>query len=57
LEKLRAKLDSKNDIRALWKVAPGWVDKTHQVYFQVDDTVEVDARTNMMTVRRRMVRV
>ena len=42
LEKIRTQLDSVDGIKALWKVAPGWVDKTRQIYFQVDtDTQDV----------------
>jgi hypothetical protein len=42
LEKIRVRLERVDGIRALWKVAPGRVDKTRQIYFQVDtDTQSV----------------
>jgi len=37
LERVRKDLDSVEGLRALWKVAPGRIDKTRQAYFQVDD--------------------
>lgn len=37
LERVRKDLDSIEGLRALWKVAPGCVDKTCQAYFQIDD--------------------
>ena len=43
LEKVRVRLDAVDGLSALWKVAPGRVDKTRQVYFQVDtDTQDID---------------
>ena len=37
LEGVRRDLDSVDGLHALWKVAPGRVDKSRQAYFQVDD--------------------
>ena len=49
LEKVRVRLDAVDGLSALWKVAPGQVDKTHQVYFQVDpDTQDIsDVKSRM----------
>jgi len=41
LEKIRQKLDLLEGIHAWWKVAPGRVDKTRQVYFQLDETLNI----------------
>jgi hypothetical protein len=52
LEKVRVRLHSVEGIKALWKVAPGRVDKTRQIYFQVDTDTQ-----NITDIKGRMDRI